>query len=232
VGEESILMVSRITEIKTNDGELTLGELIRFLMATPEFKVKQLSDTFLSITEHNHDIESLNGADKLVKQEELRTALDEFDGAVADALNDLENRIDIPFLRAQVKALQDKPDFDASKIERRIKELEQRKPESKTTVVQNFDKTRIDKIEKKQGEVVALLGKIIDDADLKVDDLRKEIAAEIAKKIQKDGQHVNIIGGVGGVNKLKLLFDVVFKRLSDLKVLPDKGIKKGPYNLR
>lgn len=201
-------MVSKITELKTNDGEITLGELIRFLMSTPEFKVKQLSDTFLSLTEHSHDVDSLNGADKLVKRNEFKVALDEFDSAVADALNDLEKRIDIPFLRAQVKALQDKPDFDASKIEAKLKELEQRKPESKTTVVQNYDKTRIDSIEKKQGEVVTLLGKIIDDANLKVEDLRKEIAEEISRKIKKDGKHVNIIGGVGGVNKLKLLFDV------------------------
>jgi flagellar motility protein MotE (MotC chaperone) len=201
-------MISKITELQTSEGELTLGELVRFLLSTPEFKVKQLSDTFLSLTEHSHAIDSLSGAEKYVKIEQLKESLNEFDSAVADALNSLEGRIDIPFIRAQIKALQDKPDFSPKKIEARLKTLEDRKPEHKTTVIQNLDKSRLDKIEKKHGEVVALMGRIIDDSSLKMEDLRKEIASEIANKIKKDGNHVNIIGGVGGVNKLKLLFDV------------------------
>jgi hypothetical protein len=204
-------MVSKITEIQTNDGEITLGELIRFLLSTPEFK--SVGSGFsampiLTVKEHTHSFDSLMGIDDVVDKEQLKAALDEFDVVVSGALDSLEKRIDIPYLREQIKKVEDKQDFNAKKIGAKLKELESRKPESKTTVVQNYDKSRIDTIEKKQNEVVALLGKIIDDADLKVEDLRKEIAAEIAKKIQKDGKHVNIIGGVGGVNKLKLLFDV------------------------
>ena len=236
-------MVSKITEISTDDGEITLGDIARYLLSTPEFKVvlsipdeklridaaiktiaeaiNQLSE---GLKEHNHKTEDVIGIDNYITKVEVRDV-------VIKALQDLEDRIGADALQEQIDELRDIPAQMAEKltiqlarevstINDKIRALQSLKPQEKqieknTIVERVVDNDRLDKLEGEQKQIISVMEAIVDNAEEKLKDTQERLLMEMEARIKKDGNKVAIYGGAASRNKLKLLLDVKVDGITD-----------------
>lgn len=217
-------MVFLTTEIETEDGKITIGDIFRLMKKSKEFQ---------SIIETLENIELLQ--DELIKTtQQVSSTLDKKLDDTDPVLNEPREALPHKHEAEDVKGLFTKEEAERL-ISTQIKELkvkldnlpEPQKIDLKAVLktlrteidyrLSNIkpDETRINQVEKKTNELVDLIDGVIEKAESELKEVQEKLLLELSKRINEGEKQVNIIGGINIGERLKLLKDVSIENPND-----------------